>query len=208
MRKRYVAKSIPFKSGAVACSSEVVGVAESDPSDPSQGPAIRFSLEGGGERGGGKICLWRTRPRRTNGEEIPLKSPWRRSSRAMVASAWKVDRYRRAAFGDGFWNLYFTFGDSWVLYDNNTTTTAALHAVSLTHRYRKEIRRLDLRCRRRCQRENRPLGQECLKPIFNYGQLVTAGGRCCLARPTWTSSQSVEAEAVQLAGPVTDRRRR
>jgi hypothetical protein len=24
MRKRYVAKSIPFKSGAVACSSEVV----------------------------------------------------------------------------------------------------------------------------------------------------------------------------------------
>jgi hypothetical protein len=45
--------------------------------------------------------------RRTNGEEIPLKSPLRRSSRAMVTSACKVDRYR--AFGDGFWNLYFTF---------------------------------------------------------------------------------------------------
>jgi len=37
---------------------------------------------------------------RTRGEEIPLKRPRRRSSRAMDASAWKVERYW--TFGDGF----------------------------------------------------------------------------------------------------------
>ena len=36
-------------------------------------------------------------------------------------------------------------------------------AVPSTHRYLKGIRRLDLRCLRRCQRENRELGQACLK---------------------------------------------
>ena len=48
MRKRYVAKSIPFKSGAVACSSEVVGVA--DPSDQGgrKGPRSVQLEEGGG----------------------------------------------------------------------------------------------------------------------------------------------------------------
>jgi hypothetical protein len=29
----------------------------------------------------------------------------------MVASAWKVERYR--TFGDGFWNLYFTWTQRW-----------------------------------------------------------------------------------------------
>jgi len=38
---------------------------------------------------------------------MPLKSPTRRSSRVMVVSACKVERYRTP--GDGFWNLYFTF---------------------------------------------------------------------------------------------------
>jgi hypothetical protein len=47
MRKRYVAKSIPFMSGAVACSSDVVGVA--DPSDQGwrQGPRyVQLEEEG------------------------------------------------------------------------------------------------------------------------------------------------------------------
>jgi hypothetical protein len=80
MRKRYVAKSIPFNSGAVACTSEVVGVA--DPSDHDQGPrSVQFSFEGGVNFVCGEPA------RRTNGDEIPLKSPWRRSSRAMVTSA-------------------------------------------------------------------------------------------------------------------------
>jgi len=52
------------------------------------------------------------------------------------------------------------------------------HHHRRTHRYRKEIRRLDLRCLRRCQRENRELGQVCLEKKNNnvYGQLVTTGG--------------------------------
>ena len=36
--------------------------------------------------GVGQSCLWRTTGR-TSGEEMPLKSPWRRSSRVMVTSA-------------------------------------------------------------------------------------------------------------------------
>ena len=38
------------------------------------------------QRGVGQSCLRRTTGR-TSGEEMPLKSPWRRSLRAMVTSA-------------------------------------------------------------------------------------------------------------------------
>lgn len=46
---------------------------------------------------------------RTRGDEMPLKSPRSPSSRVIVASAWKVERYW--TFGAGFWKRYFTARD-------------------------------------------------------------------------------------------------
>jgi hypothetical protein len=79
MRKRYDAKSIPFKSGAVAYSSEVVAL---QTHHIREGRPRSVQLE----EGWVKFACGEP-ARRTNGEEIPLKSPWRRSWRAMVTSA-------------------------------------------------------------------------------------------------------------------------
>ena len=94
-RKRYVAKSSPFNTGAEACQRWWV-VARGSPLFVQLVPPLNGGWRGGGERA-----------ERTRGDEMPLKSPRSRSSRVMVVSAWKVERYW--TFGAGFWNRYFTF---------------------------------------------------------------------------------------------------
>lgn len=97
-RKRYVAKSSPLSTGAEACHRRW-GLYS------SSALFVQLVLTSGyflfGVRGADAG--------RTRGDEMPLKSPRSPSSRVIVASAWKVERYW--TFGAGFWKRYFTARD-------------------------------------------------------------------------------------------------
>ena len=208
MRKRYVAKSIPFKIGAVAYlfigSGWVLRTHQIIRSVGAQGTRPRRSVSALKE--GGIQIVFGEPARRTNGEEIPLKSPWRRSSRAMVTSAWKVDRYR--AFGDGFWNLYFTFLRFRGIYDKspccwllpryspvskgNPTTRPEMPAAVPARKSRVGSR----------LSENNIM----VKLEQQVDWISWISYHCCLARPTWTSSQA--SGSCSIDRTVTDRRRR
>ena len=60
---------------------------------------------------------------------MPLKSPRNRSSRVMVVSAWKVERY--CSFGAGFWKRYFT-GGGWNAQPNQLFSASHGWCVGLT----------------------------------------------------------------------------